>query len=281
MVFKTIRDDVFTAELRVQIEGTEAQIKALIEQTELIGQELTDKEKLLKSNHIRVSEVLALKREQSRLVGQAGELRARVGQLKGQITEAEIEQSRLATNRLEEAIAESRELGFRELEQKQRQASLQEQLARLDIRAPKSGTVIENTVFALKSVIRPADPIMYIVPNDTDLIIEARVEPTDIDVIHVGQDATLRLLALNSRTTPELFGEVVTKSADVSTDDQTGLSYYRLELRLKAGEVEKLEGQELVAGMPVEVYVQTGKRTPLEYMVKPISDYFNRALREG
>ena len=269
------------AQLRVQIEGTEAQIQALIEQTELIGQELTDKEKLLKSKHIRVSEVLALKREQSRLAGQAGELRARVGQLKGQITEAEIEQSRLATSRLEEAIAESRELGFRELEQKQRQASLQEQLARLDIRAPKSGTVIENTVFALKSVIRPADPIMYIVPNDTDLIIEARVEPTDIDVIHVGQDATLRLSALNSRTTPELFGEVVTKSADVSTDEQTGLSYYRLELRLKAGEVEKLEGQELVAGMPVEVYVQTGKRTPLEYMVKPISDYFNRALREG
>lgn len=269
------------AQLRVQIEGTEAQIKALVEQTDLIGQELTDKEKLLKSKHIRVSEVLALKREQSRLVGQAGELRARVGQLKGQITEAEIEQSRLTTSRLEEAISESRELGFRELEQKQRQASLQEQLARLDIRAPKSGTVIENTVHALQSVIRPADPIMFIVPNDTDLVIEARVEPTDIDVIHVGQDATLRLSALNSRTTPELFGEVVTISADVTVDEQTGLSFYLLELRLKPGEIEKLEGQELVAGMPVEVYVQTGKRTPLEYMVKPISDYFNRALREG
>ena len=148
-------------------------------------------------------------------IGQAGELRARIGQLKGQITEAEIEQTRLDTTRLEEAISESRELGFRELEQKERRSSLTERLSRLEIRSPRSGVVLDSTVHTLKSVVRPADPIMYVVPNDTDLVVDARVDPTDVDQIHVGQDAILRMSALNSRTTPEIFGEVVTISADV------------------------------------------------------------------
>lgn len=269
------------AQLGEQIVGTEAQIKALEEQTRLIRDELLDKEELLKKGLIPKSAVLELQREEARLLGQAGELRARIGQLRGQITEAEIEQTSLSTKHLEEAIAESRELGFRELEQKERRISFRERLSRLDIRAPRSGVVIESTVHALKSVIRPADPIMYIVPNDGDLVVDARVDPVDIDQIHVGQEATLRFSALNARTTPEVLGEVVTKSADVFTDDKTGISYYRLEVMLKPGELEKLEGQELVPGMPVEVYVQTGKRTPLEYMVKPITDYFNRAMRES
>ena len=269
------------SQLREQIAGTEAQINSLIEQTRLINDELVIKEDLLKSGLVQKSVVLELKRERARLTGEAGELRGRIGQLKGQITESDIEQTRLSTSRLEEAISESRELGFRELEQKQRRISYIERLSRLDIRAPKSGVVIDSTVHALKSVVRPADPIMYIVPNDTELVVEARVVPTDIDQVHVGQEAALRFSALNTRTTPEVFGEVVTKSADVFTDEKTGLSYYRLEVELKAGELEKLEDQELVPGMPVEVYVQTGKRTPLEYMVKPITDYFNRAMREG
>ncbi len=269
------------AQLHEQIAGTEAQVNAMVMQTDLIARELVGKERLLKSGHIRESEVLALKREQARLNGQAGELRSRIGQLKGQITEAEIEQTRLSTTRLEEAISESRELGFRELEQKERRGSLLERLSRLDIRAPKDGVVIDSNVHAIASVVRPADPIMYFVPNDTDLVVDARVEPTDIDQMSVGQEAILRFSALNSRTTPEMFGEVVTVSADVITDDQTGLSYYKVEVRLKPGELEKLEDQELVAGMPVEVYLQTGKRTPIAYLVQPITDYFKRAMREG
>lgn len=269
------------AQLREQIAGTEAQVEALVIQTELITKELTAKEALLARGHIRESEVLALMREQARLKGQAGELRARIAQLKGQITEAEIEQTRLSTTRLEESISESRELGFRELEQKQRRISLTERLARLDIRAPRSGVVLDSTVHTLKSVVRPADPIMYIVPNDADLVVDARVEPTDIDNVFVGQSAILRFSALNSRTTPEIFGEVVTISADVITDERLGISYYKVEVRLMPGEIEKLEEKELVAGMPVEVYISTGERTPLAYMVKPIADYFNRAMREG
>ena len=269
------------AQLREQIAGTEAQIEAMDLQTELITQELTDKERLLKGGHIRMSEILALKREQARLIGQAGELRARIGDLRGRITEAEIEQNRLGTTRLEEAISESRELGFRELEQKERRISYQERLSRLDIRAPRSGVVIDSTVHAIQSVVRPADPIMYVVPNDADLVVDARVEPTDIDQVRPGQETILRFSALNTRTTPEIFGEVVNVSPDVITDEQTGLSYYKAEVKLRPGELEKLEDQALDAGMPVEVYIQTGRRTPLAYLVKPISDYFNRAMREN
>ena len=217
---------------------------------------------------------------QARLQGQAGDLISRIAQLRGQITEIARQQNQMRAARLEEAIAESRELGFRELELQERRFSLQDQLSRLEIRAPVGGIILDSTVHALKSVIRPAEPIMYIVPSDSELVVDARVEPINIDQMYPGQDAVMRFSAFNTRTTPEIFGKIAKTSPDVTVDEQTGLSYYKAEVKMNEGELAKLEGQELVAGMPVEVYIQTGERTPLNYLMKPITDYFNRALTE-
>ncbi len=173
-----------------------------------------------------------------------------------------------------------RELGFRELELKERRVALAERLSRLDIRAPLNGAVLDMTVFALKSVIRAADPILYIVPSDSPLVVDAQIEPINIDSVGAGQDAVLRFSAFNSRTTPELMGTVSKISPDAFVDERTSRSYYRAEVLLKEGELSKLEGQKLVPGMPVEVFIQTGERTPINYLLKPITDYFNRALRE-
>ncbi|MEM9144975.1 MAG: HlyD family type I secretion periplasmic adaptor subunit [Pseudomonadota bacterium] len=267
-------------QIREQITGTEAELEALRQQLALIEAELEDARALLEKGLIQKSRVLSLQREAARLRGEVGQMIAQNAQLKGQISEIEIEQLRMMDTRREEAITQLREIGFRELELKQRRIQLKEQLDRLDIRAPRAGIVYDNQVHALKAVIRPADPIMYIVPTDTGLVIEARVDTIDIDSVWIGQETVLRLSALNTRTTPELFGTVTKISADSFVDDATGQQYYKVEVELREGELERLEGQELVAGMPVETHIQTGLRTPVEYITKPILDYVERAWKE-
>jgi HlyD family secretion protein len=267
-------------QLADQIRGSEAQVRAIRRQTELIGQELANQQSLLAKGLAQASRVLELEREAARLQGQDGELTAQIAQLEGQISEIEITQLQKIAQLREDAISELRELGFRELELKQKRMSLLERLSRLDIRAPRAGVVLDMTVHALKSVVRPAEPILYIVPTDADLIVDARIDPVNVDQIWQGQDAVLRFSAFDTRTTPEILGKVLRVSPDVIVDEATNQAFYRAEVAPNPGELAKLEGQELVAGMPVEVFIQTGERTPLNYMVKPITDYFNRAMRE-
>jgi HlyD family secretion protein len=267
-------------QLREQIGGAEAEIAALTRQSELIAKELADQQQLLAKGLAQASRVLALEREQSRLEGESGQLKARVAQLKGEISEIEIERLRKTATNREEAITELRELGFRELELKEKRLALRERLSRLDLRAPRPGVVHDMTVHALQSVVRPAEPVLYIVPSDTELVVDARIEPVQIDQIHRGQEAVLRFSAFNARTTPEIFGVVETVAPDIVEDERTQQAYYRAEISPKEGELAKLNEQELLPGMPVEIYIRTGERTPLNYMVKPIADYFNRAMRE-
>jgi HlyD family secretion protein len=267
-------------QIREQIGGSSAEIEALRRQSELIEQELVGQRQLLKKGLAQASRVLSLEREAARLEGQRGQMVAQTAQLKGQISEMEIELLRLGATRREEAITTMRDLGFRELELKERRIALIEQLSRLDVRAPLAGIVLDMAVFALKSVVRPAEPILYIVPSNSALVVDAQVDPIHIDSVRSGQEAVLTFSAFNTRTTPQLFGTVSKVSPDAFVDEQTKRSFYRVEVMLQEGELAKLKGQELVAGMPVEVFIQTGERTPLNYLLKPITDYFNRAIRE-
>ncbi len=265
---------------REQIIGSAAEIASLKRQSELIAEELVGQRQLLAKGLAQASRVLALDRESARLEGQYGQMVAQTAQLKGQISELEIELLRLRATRREGAITTLRDLGFRELELKERRIALSEQLSRLEVRAPLGGVVLDMTVHALKSVVRPAEPILYIVPSDSELVVDAQVDPIHIDSVRAGQEAVLNFSAFNTRTTPQLFGTVSKVSPDAILDEATQRSYYRAEVLLKQGELAKLEGQKLVAGMPVEVFIQTGERTPINYLLKPITDYFNRAMRE-
>jgi HlyD family secretion protein len=126
-----------------------------------------------------------------------------------------------------------------------------------------------------RSVIRPADPLLFLIPQDRPLVIAAQVLPTNVDEITVGQEVNLRLSSLDQRTTPELKGQVVLISADALDDPATGQSYFGVEITLSAGEAERLpEGTQLLPGMPVDAFIKTGDRTPLTYLVKPLTDYF-------
>ncbi len=266
---------------QAQINGIDAQSTALQTQLGLIKDELANQQALLDKGLAQASTVLALQREEARLMGLVGELTASRAQAEARITETEIESSRILASRIEEAVKELRDIGPAILELQERLAVLTERVARLDIRAPVSGIVLGLTVTTPRAVIRPADPVLYLVPQDRPLVIAAQVPPIHIDQIHVGQAVELVFSAFSSRTTPHLKGKVAKVSADAFTDQATQASFYRAEIVLDDGEIAKLEGQVLLPGMPVEAFIQTDARTPLAYLIKPFTDYFSRAFRES
>ena len=267
-------------QIRNQIEGIDAQSTALVSQLGLLAEERESQEELLAKGLAQAARVLALQREEARLQGQVGELKATRAQAEGRITEIEIEKLGLASQRREDASTELRDVANRELELVERRRALMERISRLDIRAPVSGIVLGLQVTTPRSVIRAADPVLYLIPQDRPLVIAARIPTNHIDEIRIGQEVRLHFSAFSSRTTPELMGRVTVVSADALKDERTQVSYYRAEISLEAGEAEKLNGELLVPGMPVEAFIRTYDRTPLAYLIKPFTDYFNRAFRE-
>ena len=269
------------AQTESQIAGVDAQKEALEIQLALIAEELASQQDLLDRGLAQASRVLSLQREEARLRGSIGELAANRAEAEGRVTEIEIEILKLETQRREDAITRLRDLQYNLLELKERRRLLLERLSRLDIRAPLAGIVYDLQVTTERAVIQAAQPVLYLIPQDRPLVITARVEPIHVDQVYVGQDTTLRFSTFDQRTTPELFGRIVQISADAFTDERTQMSYYRAEVELLEGEFDKLAGQEVLPGMPVETYIRTEERTPMAYLVKPLTDYFNRAFREG
>ncbi len=270
------------AQIQSQIVGIDAQNVALTQQLDLIKAELTDQQALLDKGLAQATRVLALRREEANLAGRVGELQANRAQAEGRVTEIEIEALALASSRREEAITTLRDLRYRELELSERRRHLISKIENLDIRAPVAGLVYGLQVFASQSVIQPAEPLMYIVPQDRPLVAAVQVPTIHVDQVYPGQSVTLKFSAFDQRTTPDLEGSVVHVSADAFQDDQTGGSFYKAEIELLDGEVEKLPAEaSLVPGMPVDAFFRTRDRTPWEYLTKPLTDYFVRAFRES
>jgi HlyD family secretion protein len=268
-------------QIRAQSNGIAAQRAALARQLDLIEQELTSQQSLLDKGLAQAGAVLALQREEARLEGQIGELAAELARTEGQTTEIRIEMSSLDTKRREEATTELRQIGPMVLELAERRRALQERIDRLEIRAPVAGIVLGLQVTTPQSVLRAADPVLYVIPQDRPLVITARISPIHIDEVVIGQSAELVFSAFSSRDTPHLTGRVTLVSADALADPQTGATYYTAEIELADDQRARLGERALVPGMPVEVFLQTGRHTPLAYLVKPFTDYFTRAFRES
>ncbi|MEM6323262.1 MAG: HlyD family type I secretion periplasmic adaptor subunit [Pseudomonadota bacterium] len=269
-------------QIETQVQGIQAQRQSLLAQLELISEELAKQEDLFERGLIAESRVLELKREVAQLDGSIGELTARLGETAERITEIEIEMLTIETSRIEEAITVLRDIEQQEFELVERRQALLERLSRLDIRAPVAGIVYGKTVFTPRSVIRNAEPLMFLIPQDRPLVIAVRIEPINIDQVFLDQDVILRFSAFDARTTPELTGRVVQVSADAFTDETLGVPFYRVEVELPEEEAAKFpEGITLIPGMPVEAFLRTADRTPLAYLVKPLTDYFVKAFRES
>ncbi len=267
-------------QIKSQILGISAQADALTTQLGLIQEELNNQQGLFDKGLAESSRVLALQREEARLRGSVGEVIASKAQAEESISETEIEILRLVATRREEANTQLRDIGSQELELIERRRALTERVERLEIRAPVSGVVLGLQFTTPRSVVRPADQIMYLIPQDRPLVIAAQVPPIHIDQVVVGQEVKLHFSSFSSRTTPELKGRISVVSADALTDQRTQAPYYRAEIVLEPGELEKLNHVTLIPGMPVEAFIKTDDRTPFAYLIKPFTDYFGRAFRE-
>lgn len=269
------------AQLEEEARGLAAQIEAKGGELDLIGLEIQDVDSLYGKGLAPLTRLRSLQRERTRLAGERGQLQADLARSKGRMTETQLQILQIDQDFRTEVIEHLRDVEAKWGELVQKQVAARDQLRRVELRAPISGHVHQLAVHTVGGVVGPTETIMLVVPQDDELTIEAKVQPTDIDQLHHGQIANVRLAAFNQRTTPELRGKVERISADLTTERETGVSYYTIRIGLLAEDLAKLDtGLTLMPGMPAEVYVTTGERTPLSYFMKPLADQLHRALRE-
>jgi HlyD family secretion protein len=269
------------AQMNEQISGIDSQMTSKKEQVTLIKQEMESLKKLEAKGLVPKSRVLAMEREQSRLDGENGELRASKASAQSRISEVELRALQLQEDLRTEALTELRDTDAKIGELAEREIALSSRVVRTTINAPITGTIYQMSVHTEGGVISPGETLMLIVPEGDDLVLQAQVSPNDIDQIHAGQQARVRFPSFNARTTPEIFGEVQQIAADVSRADANSPPFYAVRLVLSAKELEKLGENRLKPGMNAEAYIQTTAQSPMSYLLKPLVDQFARALREG
>ena len=269
-----------TAQLREQIHGMSDQITAKKREIDLIGEELKGVRYLWRKNLVPITRVTALERDAARLEGERGAIVSNIAQTRGRITETELQIIQVDQDLRAEVGRELAEVRSRLSELVEKRVAAEDQLKRVDIRAPIDGYIHQLAVHTVGGVINPSEPAMFIVPNADTLRVEVRIAPQDIDSVRQDQEALLRFSAFNQTTTPELTGTVSLVSADVAQDHKTGASYYLVRIKLEDQELRRLIGLKLTPGMPVEAFILTGKRTVISYLTKPLTDHVAKALRE-
>ncbi len=268
------------AQLREEITGIDAQLSSREAQIGLLERELGGVRDLFERKLLPITRLMPLEREAASQTGQRGQLIASRAQAEGKIAETELQLLQIDIDMQTEIAKELREIQGRTSELFERKVAAEDQLKRTDIRAPIDGQVHQLAVHTVGGVIPPTEPVMLIVPQNEDLHIEIRVQPTDIDQLHMNQAAIVKVMAGNHRTTPEIAGFVSRLSSDVSRDPQTGMPFYLVRITTSQKERARLEGLTIISGMQAEVYIHTTDRTPFQYMIKPLKDQFNRAFRE-
>ena len=270
------RVDQFTQ----QIGGFTAQADAKARETDLINKEMEGVRELWKLKLTPLTRLSALEREAARLEGERGQLISSIAEANGRISETKLQIIQIDQDLASDVAKELRETDSKIDEYVERKVAAEDQLKRIDIRAPQDGTVFESTAHTVGGVIAPGDTIMQIVPEADNLAVEAKIRPQDIDQVHIDQAAILRFTAFNQRTTPEISGAVKQISADTTTDQDTGQTSYITRIALPSDQLSVLGEMKIIPGMPVDVFIQTGERDVLSYLIKPLRDQLARAFKE-
>jgi HlyD family secretion protein len=265
-------------QLKEQISGLDAQVKSKADQHDLISGELEGVESLYQKGLVPLTRKASLQREAARLDGDRGQAAAAIAEANSKISEAELQAVRIDQDFRTEVMKDLREAQDKEAELVEKSVAARDLLRRVDLRAPISGIVHQLSVHTIGGVVTPGEVAMELVPESDELQIEAKLPPQDIDHVHSGQATYVRFSAFNQRTTPQLEGVVSYVSADLSHDRQVNpnTAYYTVRVTLPPSERRRLGSLQLVSGMPVEVFLQTGSRTMMSYLLKPITDQFKR-----
>ena len=267
-------------QLREQIRGLDEQIQAKDRETTFIDQELLGVRDLWRKNLVQSTRLTTLERDAARLHGERGALVAAIAEARGRITETTLQIMQIDQDLRSEVGKDLAEIRAKTSELVERRVTAEDQLKRIDIRAPQDGTVQQLALHTIGGVVTAGESIMLIVPAHDLLVVEVRIAPHEIDRVSIGQPVLLRFTAFNQRTTPQLNGEVSHVSADVTVDQKSGASFYVTRIAVPEGEIARLGDVKLIAGMPVEAFIQTGQRTVVSYLIKPLSDQLMRAWRE-
>ncbi len=257
-----------------EMQGTEMQMRATSEQLAIAAEERLALEPLRLKGLVQKPRLTALDREISRSEGIIGDAKSRLEQGRAKIRETETQIMQVDRDRISETNKELREAEAKLVELIERRKLAEDQLQRVDIRATASGIVHEMNVHTVGGVVNQGEPLMLIVPDPQELVVEAKIAPQDIDQIHDKQPARIRFTSFNQRITPEVIGSVFRISPNTTKDQQTGATYYTVGLRLAEGEAEKLKGSNLAPGMLAETFITTADRTALSFLFKPLTDNF-------
>ncbi len=268
------------SQLGEEITGLDAQVASKTRQLELITGELSGVQELYDKRLVPLTRLTSLQRESARIEGERGQLMSAIAETKSKIGEAQLQIVRIDQDFRTDVVKELGESQAKESELVERSVAARDLLDRIEIRSPASGVIHQLSAHTIGGVIRAGDAIMEVVPDTDDLQIEARMQPSDIDQVHTGQTAFVRFSAFNQRVTPQLTGLVSYVSADTTRDQQTNAAYFTVRVMLPEDERRRLAGLQLVSGMPAEVFMQTGSRTMMSYLLKPIADQFQRAFVE-
>lgn len=271
------------SQARQEIAGLEAQLNAKKEETVFIGEELTAVTSLYSKNLVSISRLMQLQRDKARLSGEQGQYVSQIARAKVKISETELQIIQLDKDFRTEVLKDLRDAQGKIAELTERLVAAQDQLKHIDIRAPRDGVVNQLAVHTVGGVIANGEVLLEIVPQNDTLIIEAKVNPRDIDQVRVGEDAIVRIAAGEERTNPDMTGKVIWVSADL-TRERVGVGpempFYKARISLPAKEAQRLNGLKLIPGMQAEVFIQTYARTPLEYLIKPLKDQMAHTFRE-
>jgi HlyD family secretion protein len=268
------------SQLNEEIAGLDSQIESKSKQLELIEGELSGVQELYDKRLVPLTRLTTLQRERARIEGERGQLTSAIAETKSKIGEAQLQIVRLDQDFRTDVVKELGETQGKEAELVERGVAARDLLDRIEIRSPTSGLIHQLNSHTIGGVIRAGDTIMEVVPDLEDLQIEARLQPNDIDQVRMGQRAFIRFSAFNQRVTPQLNGTVSYVSADTSRDQQSNAPYFSVRVTLPDEERRRLAGLQLVSGMPAEVFMQTGSRTMMSYLLKPIADQLQRAFIE-
>ena len=267
-------------QLHEEIAGLESQAAAKRDQIDLIHDELKGLQELFDKGHAPRTRLLALQREASSLKGEEGEFKAATARTKGRISELRLQIVQLRKSFGQEVLAELRDREQEVRDLQERIGASEFDLAQMNLKATEDGIIVGMGTHTVGGVLQPGETLMEIVPGDDKLIVEVEILPQDIDAVQIGQVSDIQFTAFSQRTTPKMMGHVVYVSADRITEQETGKAYFTARVEIAEEERGKLEGLTLLPGMPADVMIQTGSRTPLDYLTKPITDSMRKAWRE-
>ena len=268
-------------QLEAAIEGLSSQLSAREQEMKLIGEELKGVRELYQKNLVPITRVMALDRDRTRIEGERGKLIADIASARGSIAEKKIQAARLDDDFRSEVVKELADTRNKVNENVERKIAAEDRLSRIEIRAPASGMVHQLNVFTVGGVVGNGEVIMLIIPENDKMIVDAQVEPQDIEHLFVGQKAHVHFSAFSDRNIRDAAGEVITISPDMIEEQQTRRRYYRVKLIVDPpiGSITGLPLR-LVPGMPVEAFITKGDRTVMAYLIKPLKDQVKRVFRE-